>query len=353
MLKELWLIPIILALAYASSAQQKTSLTASSTGCATANSCLIYGVDSTSGAVTITISTSSTGSWTAQFEKSGDARSISDTTATWVAASSTDATPISSATGSGSWQFNVAAYTAVRVRLSAYSSGAAIVSIIPSTASARSNGGGGGGGSGTVNSGTATDIAYYATTGTAVSGDTNLTDTGSALTYSGGPIVLPSNGVNPSDIYFVGNTSLPALSSNQFALFGPAVATFTSFSFQVPSAIPTTNHLLSCVVTSTNCIISDSGVTAISNTTTTVSSATFNAGTCSASATTVTMTGVSTASTFAFTPSADASSLTGWGTTGGLVVDAWPTSNTLNYKICNQTAGNITSSTITFNVSAR
>jgi hypothetical protein len=45
--------------------------------------------------------------------------------------------------------------------------------------------GGGGGGSGTVNSGTANQVAYYATTGTAVSGDSRLTDDGSTLTYSG------------------------------------------------------------------------------------------------------------------------------------------------------------------------
>lgn len=40
-------------------------------------------------------------------------------------------------------------------------------------------------GSGTVNSGTANQIAKYATTGTAVSGDSALTDDGTTLTYSG------------------------------------------------------------------------------------------------------------------------------------------------------------------------
>lgn len=40
-------------------------------------------------------------------------------------------------------------------------------------------------GSGTVNAGTANQIAYYATTGSAVSGNTRLTDNGTTLAYSG------------------------------------------------------------------------------------------------------------------------------------------------------------------------
>lgn len=134
------------------SAQQKTALTASSTACATANSCLAYGVDSNSGAVTFTISSTSSGSWTAQFEATGDGGT------TWVAFSvtpSNSATAVTSATGSGTWQANVSGYTSVRVRLSTYSSGSAIVSIIPSTASARANSGSGGGGGVSAVTGTA------------------------------------------------------------------------------------------------------------------------------------------------------------------------------------------------------
>ena len=66
----------------------------------------------------------------------------------------------------------------------------------------------GGSGSGTVNSGTGTQIAYYATTGTAVSGDAALTDASNTLAYTGsggitasaGPLTsgLPAGGVGSS-----------------------------------------------------------------------------------------------------------------------------------------------------------
>jgi hypothetical protein len=99
--------------------------------------------------------------------------------------------------------------------------------------------------------------------------------------------------------------------------------------------------------------VANGGSPAIANTTTTVGITTLAANTCSASATTVTMTGLTTASTFAFTPTTDASGITGWGANAGFAIDAWPTANTMNYKVCNQTAGSITSASITFNVSAR
>jgi hypothetical protein len=72
------------------------------------------------------------------------------------------------------------------------------------------------------------------------------------------------------------------------------------------------------------------------------------ANTC-ASATTTTVSGVTTASVFVITPSADTNSLTGWGSTGGLVLDVWPTTNTLNVRICNQTGSSITASAATWN----
>lgn len=95
------------------------------------------------------------------------------------------------------------------------------------------------------------------------------------------------------------------------------------------------------------------GTAWVGNTTTSVGTTTINANTCTA-ATTVTMTGVVTTSTFAFSPNADITGVTGWGSTGGLTIVAWPTANTLNYKVCNQTGSNITpSSSVTFNVSAK
>jgi hypothetical protein len=66
------------------------------------------------------------------------------------------------------------------------------------------------------------------------------------------------------------------------------------------------------------------------------------------------MTGVTTSMAFIISASSDTSGITGWGSTGGLILDVWPTAGYLNYKICNQTALTIASpGAVTFNVGAR
>jgi len=69
------------------------------------------------------------------------------------------------------------------------------------------------GGGGTVNSGTATQMAYYASTGTAVSGDAALTDSGTLLTYtgSGGAILNPTGS---SITAFVPSNTLLAIANS-------------------------------------------------------------------------------------------------------------------------------------------
>jgi hypothetical protein len=95
---------------------------------------------------------------------------------------------------------------------------------------------------------------------------------------------------------------------------------------------------------------------AVVDSTFTVGNATLvNAQTCTAPAT-VTMTGVTTGMTFDVTPTIDTSTVTGWGspTANILYILRWPTSNTFNYRVCNNSAGNITTSaSVTFNISAR
>jgi hypothetical protein len=81
-----------------------------------------------------------------------------------------------------------------------------------STAGGRSGGsgftrvglaGGGGGGGGGANPGTANQIAYYATTGSTVSGDANFTDSGTALSYLGSQVCTASNAACPSGLLMV------------------------------------------------------------------------------------------------------------------------------------------------------
>jgi hypothetical protein len=91
----------------------------------------------------------------------------------------------------------------------------------------------------------------------------------------------------------------------------------------------------------------------VADTTFTTSTASVAANTCNATVQ-VAMSGVTASMTFAVTPTSDTSGATGWGSTGGLMLDVWPTAGYLNYKICNQTTAAISSpGAVTFNVSAR
>jgi hypothetical protein len=89
------------------------------------------------------------------------------------------------------------------------------------------------------------------------------------------------------------------------------------------------------------------------DTTVTVGSGTQSANSCS-SASTVTMTGLTTSMVILPGYSSTPSALIGWGSSGGMVFQAWPSAaNTLAYILCNQTSSSITYSAITFNVGAR
>jgi len=66
-------------------------------------------------------------------------------------------------------------------------------------------------GSGVVNTGTATQVALYATNGTAVSGDSGLTDNGSTLNYTG------SGGISTTTGMFSGNVTV----NGQLLVAGP------------------------------------------------------------------------------------------------------------------------------------
>ena len=87
---------------------------------------------------------------------------------------------------------------------------------------------GGGGGSGTVNSGTANQLAYYAASGTAVSGNGNAT-------ISNGALTLGSSGV-------AGSVTLNGATSGTVVLASPASA--TSWTMTMPNTAGTNNYVL-------------------------------------------------------------------------------------------------------------
>jgi hypothetical protein len=102
----------------------------------------------------------------------------------------------------------------------------------------------------------------------------------------------------------------------------------------------------------TNCFGSISSSDVIADIQITLPTSTINANTCT-SYSTATMTGVTTTTTFSFSPASDPTGVTGWGSVGGLVIASYPTTNTLNWAVCNQSTSNITPGSLTANVSAR
>lgn len=147
-LKRLASLVVLLAvLCIPAQAQQKLALSASSTDCSTAGSCLSINLITSGptkgnvavGGSTITVGANASSN-TLQFEASGDGGT------TWVALNATPSnstTAATSTTSTGVWQANLTGYTNVRVRMSTLSGGTSTVSIVTSTASAKSGGGGG------------------------------------------------------------------------------------------------------------------------------------------------------------------------------------------------------------------
>ena len=72
---------------------------------------------------------------------------------------------------------------------------------------------------------------------------------------------------------------------------------------------------------------------------------------CSASATTATATGAATTDAAQVTYASDPTGVTGYGggTSGGISIRAWFTSNTINFKLCNETSGSITPGALNIN----
>lgn len=74
-----------------------------------------------------------------------------------------------------------------------------------------------------------------------------------------------------------------------------------------------------------------------------------NTGTLNTPSTTA-MTGLTTSMAPHWSFATDPRTLVGWGSTGGMVLNLWPTANTVNSEVCNVTASSITTSAVTVNV---
>jgi hypothetical protein len=260
----------------------------------------------------------------------------------------------------------------------------------------------GGTGSGTVQSGTAYSPAYYPSGGGTVVagvtpfsglawwstsaapaqataaqivgaiGSTAVTNATNAANLSNGAVgSLPYQSAAGATAFVAspttsGHTFVPAWQPSGSAIAPGAVdvstlnvnSAATATALSAASALPngTTSTTQATADTSTDLAtdaFTHNVAYPVANTTFTTSTASVAANTCN-STVQVAMSGVTTSMTFLITPSADTSGATGWGSTGGLILDVWPTAGYLNYKICNQTATAISlPSAVTFNAGAR
>lgn len=105
------------------------NLTSASASCLASN-CLTIMVPADASTATLQL----TGTWSAtgQFEVSADAKNVNDPSATWQninAAPVPSGQQVISATANGVWQADVAGMTAIRIRLSAFSSGTVVAQL--------------------------------------------------------------------------------------------------------------------------------------------------------------------------------------------------------------------------------
>ena len=90
----------------------------------------------------------------------------------------------------------------------------------------------------------------------------------------------------------------------------------------------------------------------IANTTITTPAGSIPANTCT-TPTSTTMTGVTGGNVFDATFTNNPNAVIGWGAVGGLVLTTWPSTNVLNWSVCNQTSSAVVAGSVNLNIGAR
>jgi len=109
-------------------------------------------------------------------------------------------------------------------------------------------------------------------------------------------------------------------------------------------------HTYACTAANTWTQVDGGSTSTIASGSATLGSSAIASGSC-ASAVTVSAPGVATTDTIQFTPNADITAVTGYApvATGGLAIYPYPTSNNVNFKVCNPTGSSITPGVIALN----
>jgi hypothetical protein len=210
------------------------------------------------------------------------------------------------------------------------------------------------GGSGTINSGTTNQLAWYASSGTAVSG-LSTANNGVLVTSSGGvpsiSTTLPS-GIAATNMALTTPTLgvATATSINKMAVTAPA----TSSTLAVANGKTfTASNTLTLTGTDSSSIALGTGGTVtytIASGATALATSAILSGACTA-AQTATATGTLTTDAIIASFNGDPTAATGYVplTTGMLTIIVYPTANAANFKVCNLTSSSITPGAVTLN----
>lgn len=194
-------------------------------------------------------------------------------------------------------------------------------------------------GSGTVNSGSGYKLAVYASGASTAVGPA----TGLATDSTGNSLVVPGS------VTTGGSTSDVSVGSATAIFAGTEAAT---------AGTPTAGHdYIRLDSTTHGAVSSYNGGSefrvpqVIASGQTAMPTGSVSANSCSASATTATATGAATTDGIEVTYASDPTGVTGYGggTAGGITIRPWPTSNTISFKLCNETGSSITPGALNVN----
>jgi hypothetical protein len=162
-----------------------------------------------------------------------------------------------------------------------------------------------------------------------------------SLVKAGGAALVSGDLTTTAKAFAVYNST-----GTRFELQNPQTATAGAS----VTSIATTSPITGGTITSTGTIACASCTTTIASGTSTMGTGGISSATC-ASAVTTSATGVATTDAIIVTVNADPTAVTGYVplTTGSLYIWPYPTSNNVNFKVCNNTSATITPSAITLN----
>ncbi len=170
--------------------------------------------------------------------------------------------------------------------------------------------------------------------------------------WNGTACVIDTNLIDDGN----GNLTANSVTANTLATSGNGGV--IDFQLQAPPTSVPSGHLQFFASNVTNALAClNSSLSSCFGATQTIASGTATMGTSAitsggcATVVTVTATGTATTDKIGVSPNVDPTGVTGYGpsASGSLYIQAWPTANAVNFKVCNNTGGSITPAALTLN----